>query len=205
MRSSSSGDMRESRLKGRQWGPPESLTPLAVRSAILKTEAGGGYATCLGSQLLNWRAKIWVQKGSSDLWWLTLPTHTRWPPIAQAYSHVLLTCYCAGILSGVIMIPRILCNVWPNLKHFYMTVLVLWLTQMSGHPYRKIVWETQQAAEMCLRQPVWDWLRVLRQASWVRSGFNETRCVGISSICWGHGGPEEDAISGYAGELALVL
>lgn len=115
------------------------------------------------------------------------------------------TSYCAGVLLGVIMIPPTLCNVRPNLKHFYMTVLVLWLTQMSGHPYRKIVWETQQAAEMCLRQPVWYWLRVLRQDSRVRSGFDETRCVGISSIRWGHGGPKEDAISGYAGEFALVL
>lgn len=35
------------------------------------------------------------------------------------------TSYCAGVLLGVIMIPPTLCNVRPNLKNFYMTVLVL--------------------------------------------------------------------------------
>lgn len=187
MRSSPSGDLRESRRKGRQWGPP-----LAVRSAILKTEAGGGYATCLDSV---------IKLKNHDL----SPERELWSRMTHSACTCSVTCYCAGVLSGVTTIPLSLCNVRQTLKHFYMTVLVLWLGQMSGHSCRKMVWQTQQAAEMCLRQPLWDWLRVLRPASWVRSGFNETSYVGISSIHRGHEGPEENAISGYAGEFALVL
>lgn len=93
------------------------------------------------------------------------PERELWSMMTHSACTCSVTSYCAGVLLGVITILPSLCNVRQTLKHFYMMVLVLWLRQMSGHSYRKMVWQTQQAAEMCLRQPLWDWLRVLRPAS----------------------------------------